>query len=239
MFGKRRIPFGSKPAAPQPAAPAPPGMPRPPRDSDGKRRIFGEAIYETHGDFLRMLGRDINDPSNILPEEEDHQRKVQESLDRQELRRQQIEADLLRDHGVNAIRPFFVLAEPVMNSKLGLWLMRVMDLQPYEEWNLVYLPTDPATAAAMKLPLHPGQSIGPIDELMVKRIGEDFYDKFEAGRAQVDAVMVQGGDGQFEAMDRFLAYKDGVRQRIVDYVLSVKPMIVALIADVQSKPGTA
>lgn len=239
MFGKRRTPFGSKPAAPQPAAPAPSGMPRPPRDSDGKRRIFGEAIYATHGDFLRTMGRDINDPDNILPEEEDHQRKVQESLDRQEQRRQQIEADLLRDHGVNAIRPLFVLAEPVMNSKLGLWLMRVMDLQPYEEWNLVYLPTDAATAAAMKLPLHPGQSIGPIDELMVKRIGEDFYDKFEAGRAKVDAIMMQGGDGQFEVMDQFLAYKDGLRQRIVDYVLSVKPMIVALIADVQSKPGTA
>ena len=38
-----------------------------------------------------------------------------------------------------------------------------------------------------------------------------------------------------EAMERFLAYKDKMRRDIVDYVLSVRPMIVELIADVQKK----
>lgn len=117
MFGKRRTPFGSKPPAPGPAGPAPSGFPRPPRDSDGKRRIFGEAVYEQHGEFLRMLGKDINDPENILPEPEDFDRMVQESLQRQEERRCGIEAALLEKHGCNAIRPFFVLAEPVLNSR--------------------------------------------------------------------------------------------------------------------------
>lgn len=230
MFGRKGL---GRSTPPPPAPPAPP-FPQAPRDSDGRRRVFGEAIYATHGDFLKTLGHDINDPSNILPEEEDHQRKTKDALDRQEVRRQGIEADLLARHGVNAIRPFFILAEPVMNSNIGLWLMRVMDLQPYEEWNLVYLPTDAATARAMDLPLHPGCSIGPIDELMVKRIGE-FHASFAAGRKQVDAIVFQGGDNMSEAMERFLAYKDKMRRDIVDYVLSVRPMIVELIADVQKK----
>lgn len=235
MFGRRR-PFGSKPPEPAGSGSTSPETPQPPRDSDGKRRIFGEAVYEKHGDFLRSLGRDINDPGNILPESEDFDLKVKASLDQQELRRQAIEADLLAKHGANAIRPFFVLAEPVMNSRLGAWLIRVMDLMPYDDWNLVYLPTDQATAQAMSLPLHPGISIGPIDELMVQRIGE-FHGRFEDGRSKVDAIM--GSPGQFDAMEKFLAYKDKMRTDIVDYVQTVKPMIVALIADVQSKAGKA
>lgn len=243
MFGKRRTPFGSKPpgpgAPPRPPAPGAPepgssGFPRPPRDSDGKRRIFGEAVYAQHGEFLRMLGKDINDADNILPEPEDFDRMVQDSLKRQEERRCAIEADLLEKHGFNAIRPFFVLAEPVLNSQLGAWLIQVMNLLPYEDWNLVYLPTDQATARAMDLPLHPGMSIGPIDELMVERIG-GFRDRFEDGRRKVDAAMQGGAPDQFEVMDKFLAFKDKMRTSIVDYVLSVKPKIVELIADVQSK----
>ena len=241
MFGKRRTPFDSKPGAPGAAnagaaTPGPSGMPRPPRNSDGKRRIFGEAVYAQHGEFLRMLGKDINDPENILPEPEDFDRMVQESLKRQEERRCAIEADLLAKHGCNAIRPFFVLAEPVLNSPLGAWLIQVMNLMPYEDWNLVYLPTDQATAKAMELPLHPGMSIRPIDELMVERIG-GFRDRFEDGRRKVDAVVHSGAPDQFEVMDKFLAFKDNMRTSIVDYVLSVKPKIVELIADVQSKAG--
>ena len=52
-------------------------------------------------------------------------------------------------HGHNAIRPFFVLSEPVYNSELGQWLIRLMNLMPYDDWNIVYLPMDRETQAAM------------------------------------------------------------------------------------------
>ena len=233
MFGKRGL-FGKKSGGGG-EAPAPErqgSFPTVPRDRDGKRRVFGEGVFETHGDFLREIGFDINDPKNILPEPEDFDRKVQASLNRQDIRRQAIEADLLAKHGCNAIRPFFVLAEPVMNSKLGAWLIQVMDLMPYDDWNLVYLPTDPATASAMGLPLHPGMSIGPIDELMIERIG-DFYARFEEGRRKVEALTMS--DGQLDTMEKFLEYKDNLRRIITDYVEGLKPKIIALIADVQSK----
>jgi hypothetical protein len=237
MFGKRGL-FGKKGGAGA-EAPAPErqgSFPIVRRDSDGKKRVFGEETYEKHGDFLREIGFDINDPKNILPEPEDFDRKVQASLNRQEIRRQAIEADLLAKHGCNAIRPFFVLAEPVMNSKLDAWLIQVMDLMPYDDWNLVYLPTDQATAHAMGLPFHPGVSIKPIDELMVERIG-DFYARYEEGRRKAEALM--GSDGDIEMMEKFLNYKDNLRRIITDYVESLKPKIIALIADVQSKAKNA
>ncbi len=234
MFGKRGL-FGKKAgAAPTPERQG--SFPTVPRDSDGKRRVFGEGVFATHGDFLREIGFDINDPKNILPEPEDFDRKVQASLNRQEIRRQAIEADLLAKHGCNAIRPFFVLAEPVMNSKLGAWLIQVMDLMPYDDWNLVYLPTDQATASVMALPFHPGVSIGPIDELMVERIG-DFYARYEEGRRKVEAMVMS--DGQLDTMEKFLDYKDNLRRIITDYVEGLKPKIIALIADVQSKGDQA
>ena len=137
-------------------------------DSDGKRRVFGEAVFAgKHGRMLKSFGFDLNDPANIIPDDAEFDRRIKESLAKQDARRTQIEADLLRAHGHNAIRPFFVLAEPVFNSQLGQWLIRSMNLLPYDDWNLVYLPLDRATQAAMGgLPLHPQQSIGPIDELM-------------------------------------------------------------------------
>jgi len=239
MFGKRGL-FGKKGGSEGGERPDPAqrqgSFPGVPRDSDGKRRVFGEGVFATHGDFLREIGFDINDPKNILPEPEDFDRKVQASLNRQEIRRQAIEADLLAKHGCNAIRPFFVLAEPVMNSKLGAWLIQVMDLMPYDDWNLVYLPTDQATASVMGLPFHPGMSIGPIAELMVERIG-DFYARYDEGRRKAEALMMS--DGQLEMMEKFLAYKDNLRRIITDYVEGLKPKIIALIADVQSKGNQA
>ena len=58
---------------------------------------------------------------------------------------------------------------------------------------------------------------------------------FRSGRNKAHAAVSQGDDAQFDVMERFLAYKDKMRRDIVDYVLSVKPILVKLIADIQSK----
>ena len=56
MFGKRGL-FGKKGgAAPTPERQG--SSPTVRRDSDGKRRVFGEETYEKHGDFLREIGFD-------------------------------------------------------------------------------------------------------------------------------------------------------------------------------------
>ncbi|HUL05282.1 MAG TPA: hypothetical protein VLV76_03055 [Candidatus Acidoferrum sp.] len=212
---------------------------RPSVDSDGKRRVFGEAVFAgKHGQMLKSLGFDLNDPANIIPDDAEFDRRIKESLAKQDTRRTQIEADLLRTHGHNAIRPFFVLAEPVFNSQLGHWLIRSMNLLPYDDWNLVYLPLDRGTQAAMGgLPLHPQQSIGPIDELMCKQIGT-FHSQYCDAKQKVDLhVEKVGFPAANDVIARFVAYVDAMPPRILEYVAKVRPMIIDLIADVQNKSG--
>ncbi len=226
MFGKRTTPGARGVGRQGPAV-----------DSDGKRRVFGEAVFAgKHGDMLKSLGFDLNDPANIIPDDAEIDRRIKESLAKQDTRRTQIETNLLRTHGHNAIRPFFILAEPVFNSQLGQWLIRSMNLLPYDDWNIVYLPLDGGTQAAMGgLPLHPRQSIGPIDELMCKQIGA-FYGQYCDAKQKVDQhVEKVGFQAARDVVEGFVAYVDAMPPRILDYVAKVRPMIIDLIADVQSK----
>ncbi len=225
MFGKRKTPSqDSRPIQ----------LP----DSDGKRRVFGEAVFAgKHGDMLRFLGLSPNDEANIIPNNAEFERRIKQSLAQQDARRTEIEAELKRTHGHNAIRPFFILAEPVFNSQLGQWLIRLMKLMPYDDWNIIYLPLDRETQAVMGggLPLHPRQSIGPIDELMREQIGA-YFSQCEDARRKVDAHIEEVGiQAAMEVIGRFVTYVDNMPPRILDHVARVRPMIIALIADVQSK----
>jgi hypothetical protein len=226
MFGKRKtLSQNSQP------------IPRPSIDSDGKRRVFSEAVFAgKHGDMLRSLGFSPNDQANIIPDAAEFDRRIKQSLARQDARRTEIEAELLRTRGHNAIRPFFILAEPVFNSQLGQWLIRLMNLLPYDDWNIVYLPLDRETQAAMGgLPLHPCQSIGPIDELMRERIG-GYFSQFQDARRKVDSHIEEVGiQAAMDVIGSFVTYVENMPPRILDFVAEVRPMIIELIADVQSK----
>jgi hypothetical protein len=224
MFGKRKTPLqDSRPIQ----------LP----DSDGKRRVFGEAVFQgKHGDMLRWLGFSPDDEANIIPDNAEFDRRIKQSLAQQDARRTKIEAELMRTHGHNAIRPFFILAEPVFNSQLGQFLIRLMNLMPYDDWNIVYLPLDRETQAATGgLPLHPCQSIGPIDELMCEQIGA-YFTQYQDAKRKVDAHIEEVGiQAAMDVIDRFVTYVHDMPPRILDHVARVRPMIIGIIAEVQSK----
>jgi hypothetical protein len=227
MFGRRKTSLQTIQSIPQPSI-----------DSDGKRRVFGEAVFAgKHGDMLRSLGLGLNDEANVIPDDAEFDRRIKQSLAQQDARRTKIETELLRTHGHNAIRPFFILAEPVFNSQLGQFLIRLMNLLPYDDWNIVYLPLNRETQAAMGggLPLHPCQSIGPIDELMREQIGA-FFSQYLDAKRKVDAHVEEVGiQAATDVIERFVTYVHNMPPRILDHVAQVRPMIIALIADVQSK----
>jgi hypothetical protein len=225
MFGRRNKPVATDLAI------------QPQVDSDGKRRVFGEAVFAgQHRKMLWRLGIGPDDEANIIPNDADFDRRIKASLAKQDARRTQIEEELLRTHGHNAIRPFFILAEPVFNSELGQWLIRLMNLMPYDDWNIVYLPMDRETQAAMGgLPLHPRQSIGPIDQLMCEQIG-NFYSSYKDAKRKVDThVREVGLEAAHDVIEGFVAYTHAMPQKILDHVARVRPMIIELITDVQRK----
>jgi len=227
MFGRRKTPLQDSPSIPQPSL-----------DPDGKRRVFGEAVFAgKHRGMLWRLGIGPDDEANIIPDDAEFDRRIKQSLAQQDARRTKIEDELKQTHGHNAIRPFFILAEPVFNSQLGQFLIRLMNLLPYDDWNVVYLPLDRETQAAMggALPLHPRQSIGPIDKLMCEQIG-DYFSQYQDAKRKVDAHVAKVGvEAAMDVIETFVAYTQNMPARILDHVARVRPMIIALIADVQSK----
>jgi hypothetical protein len=100
----------------------------------------------------------------------------------------------------------------------------------------VYLPLDRETQAAMGgLPLHPRQSIGPIDDLMREQIGA-YFSQYQDAKRKVDSHVKEVGiQAAMEVIDRFVTYVDNMPPRILDHVARVRPMIIGLIAEVQSK----
>jgi hypothetical protein len=83
------------------------------------------------------------------------------------------------------------------------------------------------------LPLHPRQSIGPIDELMCEQVGT-FYSQYKDAKHKVDLhVREVGLSAAHDVVDRFVTYVDTMPPRILDHVARVRPMIIELIADVQ------
>jgi hypothetical protein len=113
-------------------------------------------------------------------------------------------------------------------------LIKLMNLMPYDDWNVVYLPMDRETQDAMGgLPLHPRQSIGPIDELMCEQIGA-VYSQYKDAKRKVDLhVREVGLSAAQDALVHFVAYVETMPSRILDHVARVRPMIIELIADVQ------
>lgn len=237
MFQRKT--FGRKATTPpvQPA-PVPSSMPRPVPDDDGKLRVIPKAVFDSpQGQFLRELGFGPDDACNIVPQADDVDRMIKQSLARQEERRCRLEADLLARYGHNQLRPYFICGEGVLNTQLGDWLMRVMKLMPYDEWNTIYLPTDAPTAAVMRLPLHPLASIGPIDEVIHKNL-VPVRDKVLVAQARTIEAMEQAEGGYDpDLAQRFLAYLDSEREGIVNYVERIKPLLIDMLADLQSQRG--
>lgn len=237
----QRKPFGRKIADPpaQPAVrPAPAPAPRPVLDTDGKLRIIPKAVFDgPQGQFLKELGFVADDASNIIPGADDFDRMIKQSLARQEERRCRLEAELLAKYGHNKLRPYFICGEGVLNTPFGNWVIRSMQLMPYDEWNTIYLPTDAPTAAIMGLPQHPLSSLKPLDELIYKNLAP-IRDKVLVARGQTMEAMERAEGGYDpDLAARFVAYVDKERENIISYVERIKPLLIDLLADMEGKRG--
>ncbi|WP_226016842.1 hypothetical protein [Novosphingobium sp. FKTRR1] len=207
-------------------------LPEPPAVPGGLAGPVGLAQWVAHADVLQRLGPHVGDTAEPLPEPGDHDRKVFASYISQEALRTGLEDELLRRHGHNAIRPFYVFGEGVFNTAVGRWLVEALGLMPYDAWNTTYLPLDAPTAAAMRLPYHPRASIARVDAVIHERLDEQ-RQRYEAALDQCVAALQAGWDDA--RVDRFVAWRDALRDEVLAYAEQLKPMVVGLIAEVQEK----
>ncbi len=125
-----------------------------------QRRVIPASMWQgPSGDMLRKIGMSPDDESNFVTDTH----SVNERLERDKAAYEKKLAEMNRSVSERipggSMRGFWLLPDPCWNGKMGQFLMMRLGLFPYEDWNLVFLPTDEKTAEALNLPPHPGRDV--------------------------------------------------------------------------------
>ncbi|MGE3930026.1 MAG: hypothetical protein AB7G05_07665 [Hyphomonadaceae bacterium] len=143
-FGKRPV----SAAKTQPPSEAP----------HGRRRVIPAEMWEGEmGGFLRELGLDPNDASNLIHNQSSVEERLAHGRAQVDAKAARMMADLPIKDG--KLRPFFLLPDPCWNGELGHFLMMRLELFPYDDWNVAYLAADERTALVLDIPAHPNGNI--------------------------------------------------------------------------------
>ena len=165
-FGKRKDAVrASRPASVHPSQP----------------QIFPDEMWQGPvGDMLRAAGFRPDDESNFAPTPQSIEAKVARDKQAHEAKLAEINRDVAGRSNGGAMQAFFLIPEPCWNGEMGDFLLRRLQMSPYEDWNVAFLPTDSQTAALLGLPRH------PLDEALL--FAEDAEKIIRGKMAQLDAI---------------------------------------------------
>jgi hypothetical protein len=194
--------FGKRPSTTAAAQP-PSEPPRP--DPHGRRKVFGDEIWEgEHGNLLRMLGMSPDDESNLVP----NASSVNAEIDRRKAQHDAAFAEAQRrvqsTLASAQIRPFSLIPDAVWNSPAGAFLMTNLGLYPYDTWNIMYLAADERTALTLDLALHPGGDVPAFVQA-----SQEFMANAQAHLERVRVHVMQTQNWQ-----AFTEAQDDVRERL-------------------------
>jgi hypothetical protein len=117
------------------------------------------AAPEAAGLFER-IGATPNDPDNIRVTPEAVERMIAkgraEAAATIEKLQQQMRA---KGHDSATFKSFWLLQDNCWNGELGDFLVYKLKLDPYEDWNTIFLPGDARTAQRVGWPMHPGANV--------------------------------------------------------------------------------
>ena len=120
-----------------------------------------------------------------FPREESVDARVERDRARLEAKLAEINRDVERQTTGGRVRPYYLFGEPCWNGELGRFLMMRLQLFPYDDWNVVFLPEDERTAQLMDLPVHPGGPIPGSVEIVGQLVAEA-ETKLQAAMAEAD-----------------------------------------------------
>ena len=172
MSGNRTV-FGKKNVGS--AAPAAAKRIPVPTDSDGVARVFSKELWDDpeRAEFLRKAGYMPDMRGNVLETREDRVARVKASAMRGLQREMALTAELQVKHGPISIMPLMIIDNAVWTADAdGDWLQDMMDYEPCEEWNIIYLALDEETSRKLNMPMHPRKPLPLIDDLVTKFIRE-------------------------------------------------------------------
>ncbi len=181
-FGKRKVPVEPKAGHPlaaemplgqlplgKPEAKAPDLDPPPleadadaPREGDApsRQRIIPTSMWDgPNGEMLRQIGMSPDDESNFVADSHSVDERLEHGKAAYEKKLAELNRSVSERIPGASMRGFWLLPDPCWKGELGRFLMMRLGLFPYEDWNLIFLPTDEKSAEALNLPPHPGRDI--------------------------------------------------------------------------------
>jgi hypothetical protein len=200
--------FGKRPStSPQPA----PQQQAAPRqaplvtDPHGRRRVLPADVWEGKtGAFLRELGFDPNDESNFVANAASINARLDEQRAAFETKLAKVRTEIGSLVKGAKVTPFSLIPDPCWNGRMGQFLLMRLELYPYEDWNIAYLPADERTAFVMNAPPHPGGNIPAFVEAATA-----FMAKAEAA---LDAAYAE--TGRTQDFGKFADMRENIRGRV-------------------------
>jgi hypothetical protein len=147
-----------------------------PLDRDGTARVLSKELWDDpeRAAFLNQMGYTPDMRSNVIETAEDRANLVKLSALRSLKLELALKAELTAKHGF----PVEIMSFPIIGQELwlrdadGTWLQEMMEYRCFDEWNVLILPIDAASAALLRLPLHPRTSVPLLDETLAGFIRE-------------------------------------------------------------------
>lgn len=111
------------------------------------------------GGMLKALGRKPDDPDNLVLTSDDVARKIADAGARITRKTREINDALVAKGAAAHVAPLWLIQPNCWSGDIGHFLVYILRLNPYDDWNVVYLPDDEVGSALLDLPVHPGGSI--------------------------------------------------------------------------------
>lgn len=189
----------------------------------GARVIPSEMWAGQAAQTLRALGLEPDDETNLIPDRQSLEERLQHGRLALEARTLKVNADVaLRVRG-GVVRPFFLIPEDCWNGPRGDFLMQRLDLYPFEDWNVAFLPADMRTAVALDAPPHPD---GPIAAF--EKSAADFLAKEQNKLREAHALATATRD--------FTAFAE-TREQIRSRIKSLAAFFAAQLTEAWKRKG--
>lgn len=151
------------------------GRRKPNKGAEMPKHLIPPELWEHPkiGEMLKSLGKNPDDPDNLTLTPEDVERMIAEGKARILRKTREINDQIAAKGAPNArLRPFWLIQDNCWSGDLGHFLIYVLRLDPYDDWNVVYLPETEEGSAILDLPVHPGGSIPVFSEYGEERLRE-------------------------------------------------------------------
>ncbi len=189
--------FGKRPVTARAPAPSEP--------SHGRTRAIPAEMWQGEtGALLREIGLGANDEANLVPNADSVQARLDHGRAALDVKLERLNADVKAKTNGGVLRPFFLIPDACWNGDMGHLLMLRLDLLPFEDWNVAFLPADERTALCLDAPVHPNGNIPAFEQAATIFMAQaDAHLRIEHARA-----------GQTQDFARFGDVREDLRNRV-------------------------